>query len=121
MAECSCIILPTDLFTQNMVLAGSLFIGFFGAGGVLQLVVAAANERFPRHRGVITSVVMIASSVANYAMVSLAGLLTRTGGANGPRLVLLLNMAVTLLRVLLALSLNRMQTRETPQIANRTL
>ena len=28
MAECSCIILPTDLFTQNMVLAGSLFIGF---------------------------------------------------------------------------------------------
>ena len=94
---------------------------FFGAGGVLQLVVAAANERFPRHRGVITSVVMIASSVANYAMVSLAGLLTRTGGANGPRLVLLLNMAVTLLGVLLVLSLNRMQTRETPQIANRTL
>ena len=104
-----------------MVLAGSLLIGFFGAGGVLQLVVAAANERFPRHRGVITSVVMIASSVANYAMVSLAGLLTRTGGANGPRLVLLLNMAVTLLGVLLALSLNRMQTRETPQITNQTL
>ena len=72
-----------------MVLAGGLLIGFFGAGGVLQLVVAVANERFPKHRGVITSIVMIASSVANYAMVSLAGLLTRVGGANGPRLVLL--------------------------------
>lgn len=104
-----------------MVLTGSLLIGFFGAGGVLQLVVAAANEQFPRHHGVITSIVMIASSVANYAMVSLAGLLTRIGGANGPRLVLLLNMAVTMLGILLALSLNRIQTRETAQIPNRTL
>ena len=94
-----------------MVLSGGLLIGFFGAGGVLQLVVAVANEMFPKHRGVITSIVMIASSVANYAMVSLAGLLTRAGGANGPRLVLLLNMAVTLLGVLLALYLKRCQTR----------
>ena len=46
-----------------MVLSGGLLIGFFGAGGVLQLVVAVANELFPKHRGVITSIVMIASSV----------------------------------------------------------
>lgn len=98
-----------------MVLAGGLLIGFFGAGGVLQLVVAVANEMFPKHRGVITSIVMIASSVANYAMVSLAGLLTRVGGANGPRLVLLLNMAVTLAGILLAVILNIRQTREAAQ------
>lgn len=98
-----------------MVLAGGLLIGFFGAGGVLQLVVAVANELFPKHRGVITSIVMIASSVANYAMVSLAGFLTRVGGANGPRLVLLLNMAVTLAGILLAVILNIRQTRETAQ------
>ena len=95
-----------------MVLAGGLLIGFFGAGGVLQLVVAVANEMFPKHRGVITAIVMIASSVANYAMVSLAGLLTRIGGADGPRLVLLLNMAVTLVGILLALYLNTCQKRE---------
>ena len=98
-----------------MVLAGGLLIGFFGAGGVLQLVVAVANEMFPKHRGVITSIVMIASSVANYAMVSLAGLLTRVGGANGPRLVLLLNMAVTLLGIVLAVILKNKQTREAAQ------
>lgn len=98
-----------------MVLAGGLLIGFFGAGGVLQLVVAVANEMFPKHRGVITSIVMIASSVANYAMVSLAGLLTKVGGANGPRLVLLLNMAVTLLGVVLAVILKIRQTREAAQ------
>ena len=98
-----------------MVLAGGLLIGFFGAGGVLQLVVAVANEMFPKHRGVITSIVMIASSVANYAMVSLAGLLTRIGGADGPRLVLLLNMAVMLVGILLALYLNTCQKREGAQ------
>ena len=98
-----------------MVLAGGLLIGFFGAGGVLQLVVAVANEMFPKHRGVITSIVMIASSVANYAMVSLAGLLTKVGGENGPRLVLLLNMAVTLLGIVLAIILKEKQTRETAQ------
>ena len=98
-----------------MVLVGGLLIGFFGAGGVLQLVVAVANELFPKHRGVITSIVMIASSVANYAMVSLAGLLTRIGGANGPRLVLLLNMAVTLLGIALAVILNSKQKREGAQ------
>ena len=98
-----------------MVLAGGLLIGFFGAGGVLQLVVAVANEMFPKHRGVITSIVMIASSVANYAMVSLAGLLTKVGGANGPRLVLLLNMAVTLLGIVLAVILKIRQTREAAQ------
>ena len=95
-----------------MVLAGGFLIGFFGAGGVLQLVVAVANEMFPQNRGVITSIVMIASSVANYLMVSLAGVLTRVGGVNGPRLVLLLNMAVTLLGVLLAVYLNICQKRE---------
>ena len=98
-----------------MVLAGGLLIGFFGAGGVLQLVVAVANELFPKHRGVITSIVMIASSVANYAMVSLAGLLTRIGGADGPRLVLLLNMAVTLLGTALAVILNNKQKHDGAQ------
>ena len=57
---------------------------FFAAGGVLQLVTAVANEMFPRNRGVITSIVMIASSVANYLVVSGAGILTRIGGTEAP-------------------------------------
>lgn len=89
-----------------MVLAGGFLIGFFGAGGVLQLVVSVANEMFPKHRGVITSIVMIASSVANYLVMSVAGILTNAGGANGPRLVVLFNMAVTFVGILLAIYLN---------------
>lgn len=95
-----------------MCLLGGFLLGFFAAGGVLQLVTAVANEMFPKNRGVITSIVMIASSVANYLVISVAGVLTRMGGTNGPRLVLLFNMAVTLIGIVLALYLNVCQRRE---------
>lgn len=95
-----------------MCLAGGFLLGFFAAGGVLQLVTAVANEMFPKHRGVITSIVMISSSVANYLVISVAGILTRMGGTNGPRLVLLFNMAVTLVGILLALYLKTCLKRE---------
>ena len=95
-----------------MCLAGSFLLGFFAAGGVLQLVTAVANEMFPKNRGVITSIVMIASSIANYLTVSVAGVLTRVGGTEGPRLVLLFNMAITLIGIVLALYLNACLKRE---------
>ena len=79
---------------------------------MLQLVTAVATEMFPKNRGVITSIVMISSSLANYIVISVAGVLTRVGGANGPRLVVLFNMAVTLLGIVLALYLNVCQKRE---------
>ena len=53
-----------------------------------------------------TSIVMIASSIANYAVLSIAGLLTSIGGADGPRLIMLFNIAVTVLGVALAVVLN---------------
>ncbi len=88
-------------------LIGGFFIGFFAAGGVLQLVTSVANEMFPKNRGVITSIVMISSSVANYAVLNAASLITRVSGVNGPRYVLLFNMAVTLIGIILAVVLNK--------------
>ena len=81
-------------------------MGFFAAGGVLQLVTSVAVEMFPKNRAVMTSIVMIASSIANYAVLSIAGLLTSIGGANGPRLIMLFNIAVTVLGMVLAVILN---------------
>ena len=95
-----------------MCLVGGFLMGYFAAGGVLQLVTAVANEMFPNNRGVITSIVMISSSLANYIVISVAGLLTRVGGTNGPRLVLLFNMSITLIGILLALVLKRCQKKE---------
>lgn len=91
--------------TPAACLIGSFLLGFFAAGGVLQLVTALANRMFPQNRGTVTSVVMATSSLANYVMLTAAGRLSSAGGAEGPRLVLLLNMGVTALSILLAICL----------------
>lgn len=96
----------------TMCLVGGFLMGFFAAGGVLQLVTAVANEMFPNNRGVITSIVMISSSLANYIVISVAGVLTSMGGTNGPRLVLLFNMSITLIGILLAVALKHFQKKE---------
>lgn len=93
--------------TPLALLVAGFFIGYGGAGGVLQLVVAEANSYYPDHKGKITSVVMIASSVANYAVLALAGKLTAMSGIDAPRYVVLFNMAITLASVLLAMQLKR--------------
>ena len=80
-------------------------LGFFAAGSVLQLVTSVAVTMFPKNRAVMTSIVMISSSIANYAVLSIAGLLTSVGGANGPKLIMLFNIAVTVIGIVLASTL----------------
>lgn len=84
-------------------LIGGFVIGYAGAGGVLQLAVSTTAEFFPENKGTATSLVMIASSIANYTILSLAGYITKVGGSSAPRMILLLNMAVTIVGILLAL------------------
>lgn len=62
---------------------------------------------FPENKGTATSMVMIASSIANYTIISLASYITKTGGAAAPRMILLLNMGVTIVGILLALYVKR--------------
>ena len=81
-------------------------MGFFAAGGVLQLVTSVAVTMFPKNRAVMTSIVMISSSIANYAVLSIAGLLTSIGGEKGPQLILIFNIAVTVIGIVLAVILN---------------
>ena len=89
--------------TPLSVLVAAFLIGYGGAGGVLQLVVATANELYPRHKGKITSTVMIASSVANYVVLDAAARISRAAGAEGPVYVVLFNMAITAAGIALAL------------------
>lgn len=54
-------------------------IGYSAAGGVLQLTTSTANEMFQLIKGKITSIVMIASSIANYVILNIAGIITKSG------------------------------------------
>ncbi|MBV7272927.1 MFS transporter [Clostridiaceae bacterium UIB06] len=93
--------------TPTICLIGGFVIGFTAAGGVLQLAVSTANSMFPTNKGKITSIVMISSSVANYVILNIASIITKSGGVQGPKYVLLFNAVITIVGILLALFVNR--------------
>lgn len=101
----STIMLLLCYFIQSptICLIGGFVIGYAGAGGVLQLAVATTIQFFPENKAVATSLVMITSSVANYTILTLASYITKVGGSNAPRTILLLNAGVTIIGILLAL------------------
>lgn len=103
--------------SPTIVLVGGFVLGYTAAGGVLQLAVATANELYPANKGKITSIVMIASSLANYTILNLASYITKTSGISGPKYVLLLNLGITIIGVLLAIYVNIKAKKEESQIA----
>jgi len=98
--------------SPTIVLVGGFVLGFAAAGGVLQLATATANAMFPTNKGKITSIVMISSSAANYIILNIASALTKSGGVQGPKYVLLLNVGITIIGILLALFVNRQYGKE---------
>lgn len=97
--------------TPYICLVGGFVIGYAGAGGVLQLAVSTTAGFFPDSKGTATSLVMFASAVANYAILSVAGFITKIGGSEAPRMILVLNMAVTLAGIALALFVKKKQAQ----------
>ena len=69
------------------------------AGGVLQMATAVVNDLFPKIKGTITSLVMIASSLCNYTILTAAAKMTSTN-------VIMMNIVITAIGILLALFVN---------------
>ncbi|TYU46253.1 MFS transporter [Listeria monocytogenes] len=104
--------------TPTICLIGGFVIGYAAAGGVLQLAVSIANEFFPTNKGKITSIVMISSSLANYIVLNVASYITKAGGIEGPKYVLLFNVAITVIGILLAIFVN-MRYKNESKIATK--
>lgn len=89
--------------TPAICMIGSFVIGYSAAGGVLQLATATVNDLFPKIKGTITSIIMIASSLSNYTILTAAG---KIGATSGPEAVMIMNIVITAIGVLLALLVN---------------
>lgn len=85
--------------TPMICYIGAFVIGYAGAGGVLQMATAVANDLFPRIKGTLTSLVMIASSLCNYTILTAAAKMSSSG-------VIIMNIVITIIGVLLALFVN---------------
>lgn len=97
----SCIMLVLVYMIKSPMICyvGAFVIGYAAAGGVLQMATAVVNDLFPKIKGTITSLVMIASSLCNYTILSAAAKMTASG-------VLMMNIVITLIGILLALFVN---------------
>ena len=78
---------------------GAFVIGYSAAGGVLQMATATVNDLFPKIKGTITSLVMIASSLCNYTILTAAAKMTSSQ-------VIVMNLVITIIGVVLALFVN---------------
>lgn len=77
---------------------GAFVIGYSAAGGVLQMATATVNDLFPKIKGTITSLVMIASSLCNYTILTAAKMTSSQ--------VIVMNLVITIIGVVLACFVN---------------
>lgn len=85
--------------SQTTMLIGSFAIGWAGAGGLLQIVTSVCNMIFPKIKGTVTALVMIASSLCNYTILTAAASMTPSG-------VMMMNIVLTGVGVALGLFVN---------------
>jgi hypothetical protein len=85
--------------SEFMCKVGAFAIGWAGAGGLLQIATSVCNMLFPRIKGTVTALVMIASSLCNYTILTAASNMTPTG-------VMLMNIVLTGIGILLGLFVN---------------
>ncbi|MCQ2443022.1 MAG: MFS transporter [Oscillospiraceae bacterium] len=90
-----CLIAPS----QTMMLIGAVCVGGFGSGGLLQIATAVCNMCFPKIKGTVTALVMIASSLCNYTLLTAAAKMTPSG-------VMTMNIVLTGVGIALGLFVN---------------
>ena len=85
--------------SQPLMIAGAFIIGWAGAGGLLQIATSVCNMLFPKIKGTVTALVMIASSLCNYTILTAASKMA-------PSQVMLMNIVLTAVGVTLGLFVN---------------
>ncbi|MGN1267577.1 MAG: MFS transporter [Dorea sp.] len=85
--------------SQTLCIVGAFVIGWAGAGGLLQIATSVCNMLFPKIKGTVTALVMIASSLCNYTILTAASKMTPSG-------VMSMNIVLTAVGVLLGVFVN---------------
>ena len=96
--------------SQPLMIAGAFIIGWAGAGGLLQIATSVCNMLFPKIKGTVTALVMIASSLCNYTILTAASKMA-------PSQVMLMNIVLTVIGVALGLFVN-LRYKKMVELAN---
>lgn len=85
--------------SKPLMIAGAFIIGWAGAGGLLQIATSVCNMLFQKIKGTVTALVMIASSLCNYTILTAASKMQPSG-------VMTMNIVLTAVGVALGLFVN---------------
>ena len=85
--------------SQGILKIGAFVLGWFGAGGLLQIATSVCNMLFPKIKGTVTALVMIASSLCNYTLLTAAASMSPSG-------VMIMNIVLTAVGTLLGVFVN---------------
>ena len=102
------VICLATLVVVPLMIAGAFLIGWAGAGGLLQIATSVCNMLFPKIKGTVTALVMIASSLCNYTILTAASKMQ-------PAQVMVMNIVLTTVGVLLGLFVNLRYTKMVEQ------
>ena len=108
MCEHDVLLLTSD--SPSVFRVSSFLVGFFAAGGLFQLTVVVLAEFFPARKGLVTSLIGLASGVAAFVLPFLTGVIL--GDAEGAalvgpyRTVVWLGIAVAVISALLGVLVN---------------
>lgn len=78
-------------------------MGWFAAGGLMQLAVSLLSGLYPSFKATATSAIGLANGISNWGVIQIAAFITAKAGINAPRLILLFNFGICLVGVVLAL------------------
>lgn len=81
----------------------SALIGWFAAGGLMQLAISLLSGLYPSYKATATSAIGLANGVSNWIVIQIAALITANFGINAPRDILLFNFVICLIGVGLAI------------------
>lgn len=97
------------LLLAYFVRSGSLLfvvaamMGWFAAGGLMQLAVSLLSGLYPSHKATATSIIGFANGLSNWGVIQIAAIITANGGTNAPRQIVLFNIVICVIGVVLAL------------------
>lgn len=81
----------------------SALMGWFAAGGLMQLAISLLSGLYPSYKATATSAIGLANGISNWGVIQIAALITANFGMNAPRDILLFNFVICLIGVGLAI------------------
>lgn len=105
------LLLAYFIHSGTLLYVVAALMGWFAAGGLMQLAVSLLSGLYPSYKATATSAIGLANGISNWGVIQIAAIITANFGTNAPRDILLFNFLICLIGVVLALIVRYYQNK----------